>query len=346
MLARVSGRFATALSFFTALALSACKSSSSSQPPPAQYPPQAQYPNQPYPNQPYPQAPGQPAPAPVATAPGQVAPLPAPTLVANAINQVDIVALRNRAQTLLVELVSALAPQHQARVQGIPLVVDNTPGEVNAFAACTREGRAAMAISDGLLEISAGLARAKATDEIAGTRKVDEYIRFIAQNQRPQQPIVRPAPGFWDPRFDLDARKLARQEEIFDEEVAFILGHELAHHYLGHLPCTAGVAGLAELAHVLSGAVPAFNQPNELAADVSGTSNVLAAGARRQGYRLTEGGGLLTMQFFMGLDQISPVDIFLNFERSHPAPQIRQPVITQTANTWRAYGGRLPIPVF
>jgi hypothetical protein len=264
----------------------------------------------------------------------------------NAINQIDIATLRGRAQTILVELVASLAPQHQARVQGIPLVVDSTPGEVNAFAACTKEGRAAMAITDGLLEIAAGLARARATDELAGTRKVDEYIRFIAQNQRPQQPIVRPDATFWDPRFDLDSRKVARQDQLFDEEIAFILGHELAHHYLGHLPCTAGVAGLAELAHVLTGAVPAFNQPNELAADVSGTSNVLSAGARRQGYRLTEGGGLLTMQFFMGLDQMTPADIFLGFERSHPAPQIRQPVITQTANTWRAYGGRLPFPIF
>lgn len=255
-----------------------------------------------------------------------------------------MVALRSRAQALLTELVAALAPQHQARVQGIPLVVDSTPGEVNAFAACSKEGRAAMAITDGLLEISAGLARARAIDELAGTRKVDEYIRFIAQNQRARQPIVRPAAAFWDARYDVDPRKLTRQEQIFDEEVAFILGHELAHHYLGHLPCTAGVAGLAELSHILSGAVPAFNQPNEIAADVSGTSNVLTAGARRQGYRLTEAGGLLTMQFFMGLDQFSPADILFSFERSHPPPQIRQPVITQTANTWRAYGGRLPLP--
>jgi Zn-dependent protease with chaperone function len=342
MLARVSGRLLTALSLFTALAITGCKSSSSS-PPPAQYPPYGQ---QPYPNQPYPQAPAPGQPAPVAPAPGQPAAVPAPVLGANAINQIDVAALRSRAQNILAELVAALAPQHQARVQGIPLVVDSTPGEVNAFAACTKEGRAAMAITDGLLEIAAGLARARATDELAGTRKVDEYIRFIAQNQRPQQPIVRPAATFWDPRFDLDSRKVARQDQLFDEEVAFILGHELAHHYLGHLPCTAGVAGLAELAHVLTGAVPAFNQPNELAADVSGTGNVLSAGARRQGYRLTEGGGLLTMQFFMGLDQISPADIFLGFERSHPAPQIRQPVITQTANTWRAYGGRLPFPIF
>ena len=153
MLARVSGRLATALTLFTALAITGCKSSSSS-PPPAQYPPP--YGQQPYPNQPYPQAPAPGQPAPVAPAPGQTPAVPAPALGANAINQIDIAALRSRAQTILAELVAALAPQHQARVQGIPLVVDSTPGEVNAFAACTKEGRAAMAITDGLLEIALG----------------------------------------------------------------------------------------------------------------------------------------------------------------------------------------------
>jgi hypothetical protein len=261
------------------------------------------------------------------------------------INQLDILFLRAQANGLLSELVAALPPVHQGRVSGIPLVVDSTPGEVNAFAACTRGGRAGMAITDGLLEIAAQLSRAKAIDELAGSRKVDEYIQFLAQHQRPKQPIVRPQAGFFDARFDADPRKLERQRQILDEAVAFILGHELAHHYLNHLPCTAGVAGVAEIGHLLSGAVPMLNQPNELMADTYGTNNVLTAGSRRQGYRLTEGGGLLTMQFFSGLDRLSPGDLF-SFERSHPPPQLRSPLITQAANTWRAYGGRPPLLVF
>jgi hypothetical protein len=324
-----------------------CKKESS-QPPP-QYPQQG-YPQQGYPQQPgqYPQQqqPAQPPPGPVAQPqqPGQP-PAPALNAATDPINQLDVLFLRAEANTLLGELVAALPPVHQARVSGIPLVVDSTPGEVNAFAACTREGRAGMAITDGLLEISAQLARAKAIDELAGTRKVDEYIQFLAKNQRPKQPIVRPVAGFFDARFDADPRKLERQRQILDEELAFILGHELAHHYLNHLPCTSGVAGVAEIGHLLSGAVPMLNQPNELMADSYGTNNVLTTGSRRQGYRFTEGGGLLTMQFFGGLDRLSPGDIF-SFERSHPPPQLRTPLITQTANTWRAYGGRPPLLVF
>ena len=205
-----------------------------------------------------------------------------------------------------------------------------------------------MAISDGLLEIQAFLARSRAHDELAGTNKVSEYIGLIARYQRPKQPIVRPQTGFFDPRYDFDPRKLARQRQVLEEQVAFVLGHELAHHYLNHLPCTgAGALPAAEVARVLSDAVPLFNQPNEIAADTFGLNDLMTAGARRQGHRWTELGALLTMQFFSGLDQLSPIDILFSFERSHPPPALRQPIIQQTANAWRATGGRgLPYPFF
>jgi hypothetical protein len=333
----------------------ACKrepSGPASQPqaPGAYYPGQQQpypAPAQPLPGQPAPAAPGQPAPAPGQPTP---IPIPIPTAAPNAatdpINRLDLAFLRAEAQGILNELVAALPPLQQGRVQGIPLVVDSTVGEVNAFATCSGR-RSAMAITDGLLEIQAELARARAHDELAGTRKVDEYIRLVAQRQRPKQPIVHPGPGFYDPRFDADARKLSRQREVLDEQIAFVLGHELAHHYLGHLPCTSsGALGAAEIGNVLASAVPAFNQPNELAADTFGLNDVLTAGARRPGYKFTEGGALLTMQFFSGMDQFSPTDLF-DFERSHPPPAIRTPVIQQTAAAFRGTGGRgLPYPLF
>jgi hypothetical protein len=259
----------------------------------------------------------------------------------------DIAFLRKRAETILGELVAVLPAQQQARVSGIPLVVDATPGEVNAFASCSGS-RSAMAITDGLLQIQSQLARFRAYDEVAGTNKVGEYIGVIARGARPKQPLPEPPAGFADPRFDLDGRKIARQYQVLDEQIAFVMGHELGHHYLGHLPCTAGGGlTLSELGAVLSNAVPAFNQPNELAADMAGTNNMLTLGARRQDYHLTEGGALLTMQFFAGLDQLTPGDILFGFERSHPPPQLRTPVVQQTAATWRATGGvGLPIITF
>lgn len=294
------------------------------------------------------------APAPQGTVPpGATAspvPTPVPTVALPAvsydpINAVDLTFLRGRALAVLGELVQYLPAPQQARVSGIPLITDSTVGEVNAFASCTRDGKTAMAISDGLLDIQAHLAQARAIDELFGSRKVDEYVRFIAQYQKPKAPIVRPN-GMFDPLQTVDGRKVKRQHEVLDEQIAFVLGHELAHHYLGHLPCTAS-SGLsaAEVGRVLADTVPAFNQPNELAADMAGINNVLTAGARRQGYHFTETGALLTMQFFAGIDQFSAVDIVFGFERSHPPPVVRTPVIQSTVASWKAGGGQ-GLPIF
>jgi len=297
-------------------------------------------------------APGQPGQAPVGgatAAPPAATAAPAPPYAAasDPINNVNLPWMRSRAQQVLTDLVAALDPGPRGRVGNIPLIVDDTVGEVNAFAACTEDGHAAMAISDGLLEIAARLAQAQAIDELYQSHKADEYIRLVAANQRPGQPIVQPPPGFFDANQNVDPRKLERQHQIYDEELAFVLGHELAHHYLGHLPCTASGSALtaSEINAVLTNTVPAFNQGNEVAADVNGVNSVLNAGKRRTGYHWSEGGALLSMRFFAGLDQFSVIDIVFGFERTHPPPALRQPIIQQAAAAWRALGGRsLPVP--
>jgi len=326
-------RFALALA---ALPL-ACKSSNSQS-----YP--AQYPQQPPPAGVTPGMtgvqPGSPLPV------GQSAPLPAPGVPVapvnnDPINAVDVTFLRGQAQSLLNELVQTLPAAQQQRVAGIPLVVDSTVGDVNAFATCTSGGHAAMAITDGLLDIEAHLSQARATDETFGTHKLADYIQLIVQQQRPNRPIVRPPLGFFDPTQHVDGRKVLRQHQLLEEQIAFVLGHELAHHYLGHLPCTsAGQLPLAELGQALSNTVPLFNQPNEIAADGSGTNTLLTLGFRRAGYHLTEGGALITMQFFAGLEQFSPGSLIFAFQNTHPPAVIRAPIIQQTAAAWRLTGGR------
>jgi Zn-dependent protease with chaperone function len=230
----------------------------------------------------------------------------------------------------------------RSRVQGIPLVVDDTVGEVNAFAACS-DGRSLMAITDGLLEIMGWLAQASAHDEVFGGNKTDEYIRFIAARLESGKPNPRPA-GFFTAAAQTDGRKVARQHLLFEEETAFVLGHELAHHHLGHLPCTgkAGPLGTGDLARALAQNVPLFNQPNEGAADLAGTTNVLDAGKRRASH-WSEGGALLTMRFFLGLDG-GGFNLLLAFQHSHPSPRLRIPLIQESANYWRTTGG-IGIPV-
>jgi hypothetical protein len=279
--------------------------------------------------------------------------MPAPSLPAavlpnvtnDPINGLSLAWLRQSARGILSELTAALPDAARSRVEGIPLVVDDTPGDVNAFAACS-DGRAAMAVTDGLLEIMAWLAMASAHDEAFGTQKTEEYIRFIAQNLAPGHAIPRPANFFATAQQD-DGRKVQRQHVIFEEEVAFVLGHELAHHHLGHLPCTGkpGPLGSAELARVLASQVPFMNQPNEAAADLAGTTNVLDAGARRSGAHWNEEGALLTMRFFGSIDGGLAANLLLAFQQSHPPAQMRIPLIQQSANYWRRNGGvGFPIP--
>jgi hypothetical protein len=295
----------------------------------------------------YPQAqyPAAPAPAYPPQSPPPNLPQAVPSVTNDPINTLNVAWLRQSAQSILIELTRALPDVSRARVDGIPLVVDDTPGDVNAFAACSN-GRSLMAVTDGLLEIMAWLSMAAAHDEVFGTAKADEYIRFIAQNLATGRAIPRPA-GFIATAAQEDGRKVQRQHVIFEEELAFVLGHELAHHHLGHLPCTgkAGPLGSGDLARVLASQVPLFNQPNEAAADLAGTTNVLDAGARRNGAHWSELGGLLTMRFFVGLDGSLGARLLLAFQHSHPPPQLRIPLIQQSANFWRSNGGvGIPVP--
>lgn len=336
-----------------ALSLSCASDSKTQRPPqgPAPYGPQPYYGNpNPYgPQQSYgappPQAPYGPPPAPT-YAPPPSAPMPSftgPDPIATG----NVPWLRQRAGALMQELVSVLPDDAKRRVQSVPLVVDDTPGEVNAFAACVKGGPI-LSVSDGLLDIAGHLAAARANDDVFRTAKVNDYITFLARTMKPNQPIPEPPPGFFDPRQLSDPARVQREQAVFDEVVGFVIGHELGHHRLGHLPCTGspGPFGIGEVARGLSSSVPVFNQPNELAADAAGTNHILIMGSRRAGYHLTEAGGLLIMQFFESVDQMSPEDILFSFDRTHPPAQVRIPVIQQTANFYRISGGWLPIPGF
>jgi hypothetical protein len=307
-----------------------------------------------YPQQGYP--PAQNAPVPTVQVNPQKPPSPADQPVLgpqpnDPINTIDINWLRSEAGSVMGELIAGLAPANQAKVTGIPFFADATVGEVNAFAACDDQGQPLMAITDGLLEVEAQIAQFKANDEIFGTNKLDQYLTLLAGQQQAGKPVVRPQPGFVDPAQQADGRKVQRQHQLFEEQAAFVLGHELGHHYLGHTGCANGQGGgsrgvsPADLARLASNVIPLANQPNELAADAAGTNNLLSSGARRQGYKWTEAGALLTLDFFARLDQLTPASILFGFERSHPAPQIRRPLVQATASSWRATGGQgLSIP--
>lgn len=286
------------------------------------------------------------APPPVALPP------PGPPVAVDAINDVSVSWLRAQGGAVLNELVAALPPQFQERVQGIPFVTEPSENEVNAFAGCDHDRMPFMAMTDGLLQAEAYIAQLRATDDVFGTQKLDVYLRYMVERQKPRQPIVAPPPGLIEPAQHTDYRKVVRQHQLLEEQMAFVLGHELGHHYLGHTGCANGQSGrrkanTTDVFRRLQHVVPIFNQPNEDNADIAGINNLLAAGARRGaqgGYRWSERGAELTLDFFSRVDkapaQSSFEDrLFTTVLSSHPNPAARIPKVKSAAYEWRRSGG-------
>jgi hypothetical protein len=284
-----------------------------------------------YPQAPLPQA--YPAPAPV--------PVP---VQADPINTVDIEYLRATARSVLGELVAALPPAAQAKVAGVPFRVDAKQGEVNAYAACDEQHQPYMSVTDGLLQIEAYMSQLRATDELFGTQKLDGYLQMVAKYQKTGQPIVTPPAGFVDGAQHADPRKVARQHQLLEEQLAFVLGHELGHHHLGHTGCANGQAResgqvtVGDLGRIINHVIPVTNQYNEIDADGIGIDDVLAAGARRQGYHWTENGALLTLYFFSQLQRLTLESAMLSILNSHPNPALRVDPIKREAAHFRATG--------
>jgi hypothetical protein len=254
--------------------------------------------------------------------------------------------MRQEPAAVIAELIANLAEQPRARVQGIPLQVIEDPKDVNAFAGCSNAGSAFMGITSPLVLILARTSEARAYDEIFGTAKYGELATGFANEVRGQKTVSGPPSGFLPLPQALDPRKLARQKFLFDEQVAFVLGHELAHHYRGHTGCangaTSGGITPQDVGRLLSNTVPLFNQPSEIEADVQGTFNVLDTGSRRAAGRFTEEGANLVLDFFSRLESLGVETIVLGFLMTHPPPQLRRPIVQNAAQQWRNNGGRAP----
>jgi len=271
--------------------------------------------------------------------PASTLPIPIrdPGAAIDPINMTNQALLFRHSQRVLGELIAALPDDQRARVAGTTLESNNRMGDVNAFATCDDDGAPMIGISDGMITIAAHLAMGTATDELFETDKTREYLVWLQQHGLEPPPVA-----FYIPAYHTDARKVARQREVFEEQIAFVLGHELAHHYLGHLSCNS-TGELEELGQIAADNVPAFNQIAELAADTAATKNLLAAGAARTGYTWTEHGALLVIAAFNRHDSTSVTDVLLAFERTHPLPHVRVPVITLAAELWYSSGGILPL---
>lgn len=271
-----------------------------------------------------------------APGPPRTIPVADPGAARDPINRLQVAGLREIATRVLDELVAALPAEARTRLRGVPLLGDDSLGEVNAYASCADDGTPFVAVSDGLLAIAAHLAMSAASDEVFETDKRADYLDWLEHHGLEAPPV-----GFYYFAHHTDRAKIARQRELFEEEVAYILGHELAHHYLGHLACTSGGGVVEDVGQLAADRIPVFSQAGELAADVAATRNLLTAGARRASYAWSEDGALLVIAAFNHRRPLTVRDVVLGFERTHPIPHLRAPAITTTAEIWRATAGAL-----
>jgi Zn-dependent protease with chaperone function len=252
--------------------------------------------------------------------PAPPVPMPDARAAQDPVHTGEVMALHVAAEHTLHALVGALDADQRAKVAGVTLGFDTAQGEVNAYATCNGAGQPIIAISDGLLEIARQLAVARAFDDTYGTDRVATYTRWIAKH-----------PGKTFAADLADGRTLQLARVLFVEELAYVIGHELGHHYLGHLGCLEGGGTIEQLGRMAANAVPLFSQAAELAADAAGVANTLEVG-RTTGW--TEAGAVLMLQFFRS--EQSWQEIVFAFEQSHPLSELRLPTVTATADLWRA----------
>jgi Peptidase family M48 len=325
--------------FLGVLAIASCAAPAQQQqpaPPPGSYP---QQPSQPggyaYPQQPgyAPQGtPQQPVPPQVAQQAQQNRPMLAPLTQPM---------FQPEARAVLAELITRLQADYQSRVNGMPLQIDPDPTQVNAYATCTDAGAPYVAVTEGLLEAVDGISQTRSTDELFGTQTYTTYTNAVLPGLL--QPTGRPAlpQGIIPAQYLNLPQRLSRAHEMFDDIIAFTVGHELSHHYLGHTGCkgTVGPIDLLGGWRVVTQIVQPVNQINETAADSYGCINALNTGvARAPNYRWSEKGGLMLLDFFSRLEQtagMTPGNL-IGYLQSHPNSPSRVSEVLFVANGWYA----------
>jgi hypothetical protein len=280
---------------------------------------------------------------------GSLAPAPPGSYDAN--GHMTRAFLEQEARDIHQALLAALDSRENEQTRSIPFEVVDEASEPNAAAACTRASRTAlMMITSAMLELAAGIAETKAYDEVAGTDTYDQYVTTVIDQVRNERPVEGPSPSLHSAPHSTDPHKLARQRHLFDQQVAFIVGHELAHHYRGHTNCVSGRTDAEvqrdELAQILAHTVPPFSQPREVEADMWGVTNVMEAGRTRTGGTWTHEGALINLDFFRRLSDRGGNELLLAFLSTHPPAFIRIPIVRSTGQQWRT-GWRppaMPVP--
>ncbi len=262
----------------------------------------------------------------------------------------------NRTAEIHRELVESLFEAQRARVASIPFHVVSDRSEPNAAAGCSDRRAPMLMVTSAMIVVCASSAEALAYDELAGTHTLDAYAAALVDDLRSGRPVRPLDRSLITGAMANDPRKLAREVLLFDEQVAFILGHELAHHYRGHTGCagegstTASAREAEDLQRGLANAASPLEQPFEVEADVWGVTNVLERGRARTAASPGSGawneeGALLSLEVFRHFGPLAAGGVDPGvFMSTHPPSELRAPVVSQAALMYRPGQPPLPIP--
>lgn len=237
----------------------------------------------------------------------------------------------DEALAVIGHLVEALPAEYQASVEGIPVINDTSVFEVNAYAGCGSDDKPFMAFTTGLAYVLQGIAMTQAADEYYGGHHYEAFLNsgtvFLDETLLP-------------PGSDYDDDMLERAHQIWDDAFAFTLGHELAHHYLGHTTCAVPrpwvnpLDKLRSTHNTVISILPSIAQWQESQADAFGTINMLDAG-------YASSGATNLMTFFESFEThagVSKVDS-ASMLKSHPRAEIRLGAIGDVVAKWQTRHG-------
>jgi len=279
----------------------------------------------------------------------------APTKVAGDALHADMIsALHAQASDELRRLLAKLPKAQTARLSGIYLAFDAHTAEPTAMAACDDDGDYVVVMSDLLLGMIDYVAKAKASDEVFATRKLDEYAAWLSRPESKGGRLVTPPADSIDPPQAQSPAKADLERARLREALSGVIAHELMHLVFGDITCPSPTVAhergddewtREEREHALSVALKVYTTPRVLAADGAGTLLSLQASRTEEGIVAL----LLTFDRIerSGLDAASagpsgqpsatdaPNRAASSYLRLHPGSDLRAQVVRAAANQWR-----------
>ena len=230
-------------------------------------------------------------------------------------------------------VVAKLPDADQQKIVGVYVAFHADPKAPLALAACDDDGDYVVVVSDALLGLADAVARAEATDDAFGTKKLDEYAALLAKAQRPGERLLTPPAGFYEPSH-ATPEVLAAQAKRFRAIATYLVATEAAHMTAGDLVCPRPTAThergddewtASEQAAALSAARAVHDPRRVFTADAHGAALATRAGEAEDAYA-----GLLT-PVFAAMEASETARASAPYLAHHPSSGVRALIVKTAA---------------